>query len=137
MGNPADLKPGSMISVELMAGDLSVGADGTVTHIDGNRMWAFGHRFLAVGSTAGLWPARVETRRGPQVRHQCIRSRVAAEHGQHPDDHPDLFFTALGVFGGGLGLPSPARRGVQQIVFFGAYQPFSHNTNIITARPKR
>jgi len=52
MGNAADLKPGSMISVELMAGDLSVGADGTVTYIDGNRMWAFGHRFLAVGATA-------------------------------------------------------------------------------------
>jgi hypothetical protein len=52
MGNAADLKPGSMISVELMAGDLSVGADGTVTHIDGNRVWAFGHRFLAVGATA-------------------------------------------------------------------------------------
>ena len=36
MGNPADLKPGSMISVQLMTGDLSVGADGTVTYIDGN-----------------------------------------------------------------------------------------------------
>jgi hypothetical protein len=52
MGNPADLKPGSMISVQLMAGDLSVGADGTLTHIEGNRVYAFGHRFLAVGSTA-------------------------------------------------------------------------------------
>ncbi len=52
MGNPADLKPGSMISVQLMAGDLSVGADGTVTYIDGNRVYAFGHRFLAVGPTA-------------------------------------------------------------------------------------
>jgi hypothetical protein len=52
MGNPADLKPGSMISVQLMSGDLSVGADGTVTYIDGNRVYAFGHRFLAVGSTA-------------------------------------------------------------------------------------
>jgi SpoIVB peptidase S55 len=52
MGNPADLKPGSMISVELMAGDLSVGADGTVTYIDGSRMYAFGHRFLDVGATA-------------------------------------------------------------------------------------
>ncbi len=52
MGNPADLKPGSMISVQLMAGDLSVGADGTVTYIDGNRVYAFGHRFLAVGATA-------------------------------------------------------------------------------------
>lgn len=52
MGNPADLKPGSMISVQLLSGDLSVGADGTVTYIDGNRVYAFGHRFLAVGSTA-------------------------------------------------------------------------------------
>jgi hypothetical protein len=52
MGNPAGLLPGSMISVQLMAGDLSAGADGTVTYIDGNRLYAFGHRFLAVGSTA-------------------------------------------------------------------------------------
>ncbi len=52
LGNPASLKPGSMISVELMTGDLSVGADGTVTHIDGNRIYAFGHRFLAGGPTA-------------------------------------------------------------------------------------
>jgi hypothetical protein len=52
MGNPDDLKPGSMISVQLMAGDLSVGADGTVTHIDGDRVYAFGHRFLDIGSTA-------------------------------------------------------------------------------------
>ena len=52
MGNPADLKPGSMISVQLMSGDLAVGADGTVTHIDGNRVYAFGHRFLDIGSTA-------------------------------------------------------------------------------------
>lgn len=52
MGNPADLKPGSMISVQLMSGDLSIGADGTVTHIDGNKLYAFGHRFLSIGSTA-------------------------------------------------------------------------------------
>jgi len=52
MGNPADLKPGSMISVQLVAGDFSVAADGTVTHIDGNRIYAFGHRFLDIGATA-------------------------------------------------------------------------------------
>ena len=51
MGNPAQLKPGSMISVELMTGDMSVGADGTLTAIDGNKVYAFGHRFLAVGPT--------------------------------------------------------------------------------------
>src|SRR4051812_12165890 len=52
MGNPADLHPGSMISVQLISGDFSVAADGTVTHIDGNRIYAFGHRFLDVGATA-------------------------------------------------------------------------------------
>ena len=52
MGNPADLKPGSMISIQLMSGDYSVGADGTVTYIDGNRVYALGHRFLDVGVTS-------------------------------------------------------------------------------------
>ena len=51
MGDPAKLQPGSMISVELMLGDMSVGADGTLTAIDGSRVYAFGHRFLAVGAT--------------------------------------------------------------------------------------
>jgi hypothetical protein len=45
------LEPGSMISVQLITGDMSVGADGTVTYIDGNRVYAFGHRFLSVGPT--------------------------------------------------------------------------------------
>jgi hypothetical protein len=52
MGDPSTLKPGSMISVELMTGDMSIGADGTITYIDGRRIYAFGHRFLAIGSTA-------------------------------------------------------------------------------------
>ena len=51
MGDPSRLKPGGMISVQLMTGDLAVGADGTVTHIDGSRIYAFGHRFLSVGDT--------------------------------------------------------------------------------------
>jgi hypothetical protein len=51
MGNPSSLQPGSMISVELMTGDMAVGADGTLTAIDGNKVYAFGHRFLAVGPT--------------------------------------------------------------------------------------
>jgi hypothetical protein len=51
MGNPAALHPGSMISVELMTGDLAVGADGTITHIDGDQIYAFGHRFMDLGPT--------------------------------------------------------------------------------------
>ncbi len=49
LGNPASLQPGSMITVQLVSGDWSVGADGTVTFIDGDRIYAFGHRFLAAG----------------------------------------------------------------------------------------
>ncbi|MFN0165498.1 MAG: SpoIVB peptidase S55 domain-containing protein [Bryobacteraceae bacterium] len=59
LGDPSRLKPGSMISVQLARGDFSAGADGTVTHIDGNRVYAFGHRFLAIGS-ADLPFARAE-----------------------------------------------------------------------------
>jgi len=51
MGDRAALQPGSMISVELMSGDLSVGADGTLTYVDHDKVYAFGHRFLAVGPT--------------------------------------------------------------------------------------
>ncbi|HWD97485.1 MAG TPA: SpoIVB peptidase S55 domain-containing protein, partial [Bryobacteraceae bacterium] len=51
MGNPAKLHPGSMISVELMTGDMSVGADGTLTCVDDGKVYAFGHRFLAIGPT--------------------------------------------------------------------------------------
>ncbi len=51
LGDPRSLEPGSMISVQLLSGDMSVGADGTVTAIDGNRIYAFGHRFLDSGPT--------------------------------------------------------------------------------------
>lgn len=50
-GAPAPLQPGEMISVQLMTGDMNVGADGTVTHVDGRRVLAFGHRFLGAGET--------------------------------------------------------------------------------------
>ena len=49
IGDPKRLQPGSMISVELMTGDMSAGADGTLTWIEGNKVYAFGHKFLGVG----------------------------------------------------------------------------------------
>ncbi|MEZ5400571.1 MAG: SpoIVB peptidase S55 domain-containing protein [Bryobacteraceae bacterium] len=50
-GRPVSIQPGSMISVQLATGDLNVAADGTVTHIDGDRIYAFGHQFLSTGPT--------------------------------------------------------------------------------------
>jgi len=51
-GDPRKIQPGSMISVQLMTGDMSVGADGTVTLVDGEKVYAFGHRFLSGGPSA-------------------------------------------------------------------------------------
>lgn len=48
---PAPLEPGSMISVQLITGDLAAGADGTVTHVEGDTVYAFGHRFLSMGDS--------------------------------------------------------------------------------------
>ncbi len=51
LGAPASLRPGDMIAVELLSGDLSIGAEGTVTAVDGKAIYAFGHQFMSVGNT--------------------------------------------------------------------------------------
>lgn len=51
LGSPEQLRPGDMISVQLLSGDLSIGAEGTVTEVDGSRVYAFGHQFLSTGNT--------------------------------------------------------------------------------------
>src|SRR5690348_9650088 len=43
--------PGSSISVELVRGDYSLAAAGTVTLRDGDRIYAFGHPFLSLGAS--------------------------------------------------------------------------------------
>jgi len=43
--------PGSSISVQLVRGDYSLAAAGTVTMRDGNRIYAFGHPFLSLGAS--------------------------------------------------------------------------------------
>ncbi|HXH24853.1 MAG TPA: SpoIVB peptidase S55 domain-containing protein [Vicinamibacterales bacterium] len=45
------LRPGDPIGVALMNGDLELGATGTVTEIDGDRVYAFGHPFYGLGPT--------------------------------------------------------------------------------------
>jgi SpoIVB peptidase S55 len=45
------LKPGDAIGVMLVGGDLTLGGTGTVTHIDGDRVYAFGHPMYNLGPT--------------------------------------------------------------------------------------
>lgn len=48
---PSKIEPGSSINVELIRGDISWSANGTVTHVDGNKVYAFGHPNLTAGPT--------------------------------------------------------------------------------------
>ncbi|MBZ0107110.1 MAG: hypothetical protein K8F52_00455 [Candidatus Scalindua rubra] len=53
-GEPADLQnfmPGSAVAVEIIRGDLSASAIGTVTYRDGNDILAFGHPIIQIGNT--------------------------------------------------------------------------------------
>ena len=45
------LTPGTSVSVQLVRGDYSVAASGTVTFRNGDRIYAFGHPFLSLGGS--------------------------------------------------------------------------------------
>lgn len=47
----APLRAGDPIGVALMSGDLELGATGTVTAVEGDRVYAFGHPFYGLGPT--------------------------------------------------------------------------------------
>ncbi|MCX5744451.1 MAG: hypothetical protein NT062_18325 [Proteobacteria bacterium] len=50
-GGPKAFVMGGSISVELIRGDMSAAATGTVSHIDGNKILAFGHPMFQTGET--------------------------------------------------------------------------------------
>lgn len=47
--NRKPFQPGDAVGAVLVNGDFSVAASGTVTHVDGDRVYAFGHPFLDMG----------------------------------------------------------------------------------------
>lgn len=49
--NPLSLRPGGVVAVALATGDISLAGTGTVSHVDGNRILAFGHPMLSLGAT--------------------------------------------------------------------------------------
>lgn len=48
--NQQPLQPGSALSADLVKGDISLGALGTVTYVEEDKVLAFGHPFLKLGS---------------------------------------------------------------------------------------
>jgi hypothetical protein len=50
-GPVPELAPGATVGVSLVEGDLDLSVSGTVTHIDHDRLYAFGHPFYNLGPT--------------------------------------------------------------------------------------
>jgi len=50
-GGSSTLRPGDAVGVNLVTGDFSVGATGTVTEVDGDKVYAFGHPLYNLGPT--------------------------------------------------------------------------------------
>jgi hypothetical protein len=50
-GSAQPLRPGDAVGVNLVTGDLTMGATGTVTEVDGDQVYAFGHPFYNLGPT--------------------------------------------------------------------------------------
>jgi hypothetical protein len=51
IGPLPDLAPGAAVGVSLIEGDLDLSVTGTITHIDRDRVYAFGHPFYNLGPT--------------------------------------------------------------------------------------
>lgn len=48
-GDAAAVVPGASINAEMVRGDINVSANGTVTYVDGDKVYAFGHPFQSTG----------------------------------------------------------------------------------------
>jgi hypothetical protein len=46
---PRRLEPGAAVNAQLVQGDIDISANGTVTYVDGDKVYAFGHPFLSAG----------------------------------------------------------------------------------------
>jgi hypothetical protein len=95
------LRPGDPIGVALMSGDLELGATGTVTEVDGNRVYAFGHPFYGLGPTQfPMTRAYVHT-----ILPSLISSMKIASTGEVIGTvQQDRFTTIAGTLGAGPAL---------------------------------
>jgi hypothetical protein len=57
--NGDTLAPGTSVSVQLVRGDFTIDASGTVTYRDGDQIYAFGHPWLSSGKAS--WPMAEST----------------------------------------------------------------------------
>ena len=78
------LREGDAIGVALASGDIDMGATGTVTHIDGDRVYAFGHPFYNLGPAAVPDDARLRLH-DPAEPADVLQDLVDGRDDRHHD----------------------------------------------------
>jgi hypothetical protein len=91
------LEPGSAVGVQLVRGDVDMTATGTVTYVDGDALYAFGHPLYGLGDVdMPLTAARVETLL-PSVE-QSLKVAVPLDlAGAFRQDRASAIFGRLGA----------------------------------------
>ena len=91
------LRPGSPVGVKLVRGDVDMTATGTVTWVDGNAVYAFGHPLYGLGDVdLPLTGARVETLLASLEQSSRITVPLA-EAGAFRQDRDAAIFGRLGA----------------------------------------
>ncbi|HJQ99183.1 MAG TPA: SpoIVB peptidase S55 domain-containing protein, partial [Candidatus Polarisedimenticolaceae bacterium] len=94
---PGALQPGSPVGVKLVRGDVDMTATGTVTWVDGDRLYAFGHPLYGLGEVdLPLTGARIETLLASLERSAKIAVPLG-EAGAFRQDRASAIFGKLGA----------------------------------------
>ncbi len=95
-GPAPELVPGAAVGFQLMRGDWTLTGVGTVTHVDGDRVFAFGHPFLQGGEVSmPMVSARVHT----VVANQDVSFKLASPVAEIGSLVQDQISCVMGVRG--------------------------------------
>jgi hypothetical protein len=93
----ASIQPGSAVGVKLVRGDVDMTATGTVTWVDGDALYAFGHPLFGLGDVDfPLTAARVETLL-PSLEQSAKIAVPLEEAGAFRQDRASAIFGRLGA----------------------------------------
>jgi hypothetical protein len=93
----APIQPGSAVGVQLVRGDVDMTATGTVTYVDGDALYAFGHPLYGLGDVDfPLTAARVEALL-PSLEHSAKIAVPLREAGAFRQDRASAIFGRLGA----------------------------------------
>ncbi|MFC1544685.1 SpoIVB peptidase S55 domain-containing protein [Gemmatimonadota bacterium] len=101
-GSPADssagsLQPGSAVAAQLVRGDLSLAATGTLTYRDGDKVLAFGHPFMQFGPVDFPMAAAEIVTVLPNVARSFKISNTTGVQGSILGDHTSGVFGVIGA----------------------------------------